>query len=153
MGLLKQLMIFGKTGLQGLPTRVTLPFRAIHCGCPKGLLGPPTQNMGPCGRLGDSRRTPIPENISGRSRSRHNTQCFLSAVGRPPGQRGILGQGLLVEGPGKPPFWRTLREFCKGLGPVTLNIKTQHTLRDIIVSWLSKGYRQVGSPYSQYGAL
>jgi hypothetical protein len=30
MGLLKQLMIFGKTGLQGLPTRVTLPFRAIQ---------------------------------------------------------------------------------------------------------------------------
>ena len=28
MGLFKQLMIFGKTGLQGLPTRVTLPLRA-----------------------------------------------------------------------------------------------------------------------------
>ena len=31
-------------------------------------------------------------------------------------------------GPGKPPFWRTLREFCNGLGPVTLKINTQHTL-------------------------
>jgi hypothetical protein len=29
--------------------------------------------------------------------------------------------------PGKPPFWRTLSEFCKGLGPVTLKINTQHT--------------------------
>ena len=57
MGLLKQLMIFGKTGLQGLPTRVTLPFRAIHCGCPKGLLGPPIHNMGLCGWLGEGPNT------------------------------------------------------------------------------------------------
>ena len=66
-------------------------------------------------------------NISGRSRSRNDSQCSLSAVGRLPGQRWILGAGLRVGGPGKPPFWRTLRKFCKGLGPVTLKINTQHT--------------------------
>jgi hypothetical protein len=32
-----------------------------------------------------------------------------------------------VGGPGKPPCWRTLKKFCKGLGSVTLKIKTQHT--------------------------
>ena len=26
-------------------------------------------------------------------------------------------------GPGKPPFWRTLKEFCKGLGSVALKSK------------------------------
>ena len=30
-------------------------------------------------------------------------------------------------GPGRPPFWRTLEESCKGLGSVTLKINTQHT--------------------------
>ncbi len=30
--------------------------------------------------------------------------------------------------PGRPPFWRTLEESCKGLGSVTLTINTQHTL-------------------------
>jgi hypothetical protein len=38
-----------------------------------------------------------------------------------------VGRGLRVGGSGKPPFWRTLEEFCKGLGPVTLKINTQHT--------------------------
>jgi hypothetical protein len=45
--------------------------------------------------------------ISGRSRPRNNTQCSRSAVGRPLGQRWILGAGLRVGGPGTPPFWRT----------------------------------------------
>jgi len=31
---------------------------------------------------------------------------------RPTGQRWILEAGLRVGGPGKPPFWRTLKEFC-----------------------------------------
>jgi hypothetical protein len=31
-------------------------------------------------------------------------------------------------GPGRPPFWRTLEESCKGLGSVTLKINNQHTL-------------------------
>ena len=49
-------------------------------------------------------------------------------IGRPPGQRWILGQGLRVGGPGKPPFWRTLKEFCKGLGSVALKSKqSTHT--------------------------
>jgi hypothetical protein len=56
MGLLKQLMIFGKSGLQGLPTRVTLPLRGtgllLSPVSPKGLLGPPTHNMGLCSRPG-----------------------------------------------------------------------------------------------------
>jgi len=46
MGLLKQLMIFGKTGLRGLPTRVT-----------RGYWGPPIHNMGFYGRLGESPNT------------------------------------------------------------------------------------------------
>ncbi len=28
---------------------------------------------------------------------------------------------------GKPPFWRTLEESCKGLGSVSLKINNQHT--------------------------
>ena len=51
MGLLKQLMIFGKTGLQGLPTRVTLPLRAIQLTRGPSYWGPPIHNMGPCGWL------------------------------------------------------------------------------------------------------
>ena len=27
----------------------------------------------------------------------------------------------------RPPFWRTLKESCKGLGSVTMKINTQHT--------------------------
>ena len=56
--------------------------------------------------------TPIPGNISGRSLPRNNTQCSRSAVGRPLGQRWILGPGLRVGGPGTPPFWRTRKELC-----------------------------------------
>jgi len=43
MGLFKQLMIFGKTGLQGLPTRVTLFLWAF---VDKGLLGSPYSQHG-----------------------------------------------------------------------------------------------------------
>ena len=35
--------------------------------------------------------------------------------------------GLRGGGPGKPPFWRTLEESCKGLGSVSLKINNQHT--------------------------
>ena len=59
-----------------------------------------------------SGRAPIPENISGRSRPRNNTQCSCSAVGRPLGRRWILERGLRVGGPGTPPFWRTREELC-----------------------------------------
>ena len=30
--------------------------------------------------------------------------------------------------PGRPPFWRTLEESCKGLGSVSLKINNQHSL-------------------------
>ena len=62
MGLFKQLMIFGKTALQGLPTRVTL--FSLGLSADKGLLGSPffyspimIHNMGSCGRLGESPNT------------------------------------------------------------------------------------------------
>ena len=59
MGLLKKLMIFGKTGLQGLPTRVTLFLWAFSRQGPKtrGYWGPPIHNMGFCSRLGESPNT------------------------------------------------------------------------------------------------
>ena len=38
------------------------------------------------------------------------------------------GTGITGGGPGKPPFWRTLDEFCKGLGSVDLKSKhSTHT--------------------------
>ena len=100
MGLLKQLMIFGKTGLQGLPTRVTLFLRAFS-----GRQGA-TSLSTTWDSVAGSGRAPIPGNISGRSRPRNNTHCFRSSVGRPPGQRWILGRGLglRVGGPGRSPF-------------------------------------------------
>jgi hypothetical protein len=69
MGLLKQLMIFGKTGLQGLPTRVTLPLRAIQP--TRGYWVPLFTTWD---SVAGSGRAPIPGNISGRSRPRLNTQ-------------------------------------------------------------------------------
>ena len=57
MGLLKQLMIFGKSGLQGLPTRVALPLRDIQLRLSKGATGSPylyfVHNMGLCSRPGE----------------------------------------------------------------------------------------------------
>ena len=35
--------------------------------------------------------------------------------------------GTTGGGPGRPLFWRTLEESCKGLGSVTFKINTQHT--------------------------
>jgi len=91
MGLFKQLMVFGKTGLQGLPTRVTLSLwvfsRQGATGVPLFTTWDPVAGSG---------RAPIPGNISGRSRPRNNTQCSCNAVGRPPGQRWILERGLRV---------------------------------------------------------
>ncbi len=59
MGLLKQLMIFGKSGLQGLPTRVALPLRDIQLRLSKGATGVPlfTMLMGLCGRPGEDPKT------------------------------------------------------------------------------------------------
>jgi len=61
MGLFKQLMIFGKTGLQGLPTRVTLFLWAFSR---QGATGVPLfTTWDSVAGLG---RAPIPGNISGR---------------------------------------------------------------------------------------
>ena len=62
MGLFKQLMIFGKTGLQGLPTRVTLFLWAFSR---QGATGVPLFTT--WDSVAGSGRAPIPENISGRS--------------------------------------------------------------------------------------
>ena len=99
MGLFKQLMIFGKTGLQGLPTRVTLFLWAFSR---QGATGVPLFTT--WDSVAGSGRAPIPGNISGRRRPRNNTQCSCSAVGRPLGRQWILGPGLRVGGPGTPPF-------------------------------------------------
>jgi len=62
MGLLKQLMIFGKTGLQGLPTWVILFLWAFSR---QGATGVPLfTTWDSIAVLG---RAPIPGNISGRS--------------------------------------------------------------------------------------
>jgi hypothetical protein len=103
MGLFKQLMIFGKTGLQGLPTPVTLSLWAFSR---QGATRVPLFTT--WDSVAGSGRAPIPGNISGQSRPRNNTQCSRSAVGRPPGQRWT---GLRVRGPGTPPFWRTRDEL------------------------------------------
>ena len=52
---------------------------------------------------GISRLAPVPF-YQESHRPRNNTQCSCSAVGRPLGQRWILGAGLRVGGPGTPPF-------------------------------------------------
>ena len=62
MGLLKQLMIFGKSGLQGLPTRVALFLWAFSR---QGATGVPLFTT--WDSVAGSGRAPIPENISGRS--------------------------------------------------------------------------------------
>ena len=54
MGILKQLMIFGKPGLQGLPTRVALFLWAFSR---QGATGVPIHNMGFGSRLGESPNT------------------------------------------------------------------------------------------------
>jgi hypothetical protein len=48
-------------------------------------------------------------------------------MGRPPGHRWILDEGLRGGGPSRSPFWRMPEESCKGLGSVSLKINTQHT--------------------------
>ena len=95
MGLFKQLMIFGKTGLQGLPTRVTLFLWAFSR---QGATGVPLFTT--WDSVAGSGRAPIPGNISGRSRPRNShTQCSCSAVGRPPG-RAAMDSGTRITGGG-----------------------------------------------------
>ena len=86
MGILKQLMIFGKPGLQGLPTRVALFLWAFSR---QGATGFPLFTT--WDSVAGSGRAPIPGNISGRSRSRNNTQCSRSLVAQLVGRLGSDG--------------------------------------------------------------
>ena len=65
MGILKQLMIFGKPGLRGLPTRVALFLWAFSR---QGATGFPLFTT--WDSVAGSGRAPIPENISGRKLTR-----------------------------------------------------------------------------------
>ena len=61
-----------------------------------------------------------PGNNSGR-RQTGFTCCAVN--GRPPGRRWILGEGLRVEGPGRPPCWRThTRSVSRSRGTVAASI-------------------------------
>ena len=111
--------LFGKSGLQGLPTRVALPLRDIQLRLSKGATGVPLFTT--WDSVAGPGRTPRPGNNSGR-RQTGFTCCAVN--GRPPGRRWILGEGLRVGGPGRPPCWRTLKEsrnLTEGLGSVSLN--------------------------------
>jgi hypothetical protein len=58
-------------------------------------------------------------NNAGPSRTR-----AMEPLYRPPGQRGILGEGLIRGGGAGRPFWRTLVGPVRGLTPMALT----HTL-------------------------
>jgi hypothetical protein len=122
MGLLKQLMIFGKSGLQGLPTRVALPLRDIQLRLSKGATGVPLFTI--WDSVAGPGRTPMPGNNSGRSQP--GNSAVPSTVGRV-GVDGFWIGDYGGGGPGRPPCWRTLEESCKGLGSVSLKINNQHT--------------------------
>ena len=147
MGLLKQLMIFGKSGLQGLPTRVALfPWAFSR----RGATGfPLLTTWDSVAGLG---RAPIPENISGRKLTR-----VLNSVGsvlvhlRYVTKRPRTGEGC---DPGNSGVWdrdygwgvRVRRHLAHAggvlygmeLGSVTLKINNQHTM--------VKATRRVPSP-------
>ena len=77
---------------------------------PWGYWGPPCHNMGPCSRPGgdpNAWKHFGPEPDPG-----------MRALHKAPGRRGILEQGLRGEGPGKPPFWRTLVSPVRDWTPV-----------------------------------
>ena len=78
MGLLKQLMIFGKSGLQGLPTRVALPLRDIQLRLSKGATGVPLFTI--WDSVAGPGRTPMPGNNSGRRQP--GNSAVPSTVGR-----------------------------------------------------------------------
>jgi hypothetical protein len=66
MGFLKQLMIFGESGLQGLPTRVALPLRDVRLRLSKGATGVPLFTIWDA--VAGPGRTLMPGNNSDRSR-------------------------------------------------------------------------------------
>jgi hypothetical protein len=64
---LKQLMIFGKSGLQGLPTRVALPLRDIRqLRLSKGATGVPLFTICQWDSVAGPGRTPMPGNNFGK---------------------------------------------------------------------------------------
>ena len=85
----------------------------------RGYWGPPIHNMGLCSRPGEDHNA---WKLFGPEPTR-----AIEPQHRLPVQRWILGGGLRGGGPGRPPFWRTLKESSTGLGLVTLKINTQHT--------------------------
>ena len=145
------MVLFGKSGLQGPPTRVAPLPRDIqlrlsqrgttgvgslsdcsfqpgpggnqrdHPELSLGLLGSPYHNMGSCSRPGGDPNA-----------WKHfgpELDPGMGAFHKAPGQRGILGRGLRGGGPGRPPFWRTLISPTERWGrtPVSLKINTRHT--------------------------
>ena len=97
MGLLKQIMIFGKSGLQGRPTRVSGPLAA------KGLLGSPYsqhgilwQARGEPQYLKTFRAGADPGSELSHLGLAPSRDCDLGRFG--PGQTWILGPGLRVGG-------------------------------------------------------
>jgi hypothetical protein len=113
MGLFKQLMIFGKTGLQGLS----------HAGdsfslglSRQGATGVPLFTT--WDSVASSGRAPIPGNISGRSRPTQVLNSVIAVLLRqePATWGGLdLGSAGVWDrdyGPGMPPFWRTREELC-----------------------------------------
>ena len=117
MGLFKQLMIFGKTGLQGLPTRVTLFLWAFSR---QGLLGSPYSQHGIL--VAGSGRAPIPGNSGETFRAGADPGFEFSHLGLARQETETWGEvwtwawileaGLRVGGPGTLPFWRTREELC-----------------------------------------
>jgi hypothetical protein len=133
MGLFKQLiMIFGKTGLQGLPTRVTLFLWAFSR---QGATGVPLcttwDSVAGSGRapresvlfIGTQFSILYTSMYLETFRARADPGSELSHLGLAPprdcdlgrfgpGQTWILGPGLRVGGPGSPPFCRMREELC-----------------------------------------
>ena len=112
---------FGKSELQGLPTRVALPLRDIQL-LSKGATGVPLFTT--WDSVAGPGRTPMTGNNSGRSQP--GNIAVPSTVGR----LGVDGFWVRDYGggvPGRPPCWRTLKESCKVLGSVSLKINNQHT--------------------------
>jgi hypothetical protein len=70
---------------------------------------------------GDNRHSGGPGSTLALGRQHSGTRA-IGPRHRPPGQRWILDQVLRGGVPGRPPFWRTLKESYKGLGSVTLKI-------------------------------
>ena len=115
MGLFKQLMIFGKTGLQGLPTRVTLFLWGFSR---QGATGVPLFTTWDC--VAGPGKTPMP---AGDDLDNRAVAVWVGRLGGDGFWMGDYGGG----GPSRSPFWRTPKESCKGLGSMSLKINTQHT--------------------------